>query len=66
MVTTITTTGAEDARIAAAFGDLLKLGRNATAAEVKSTIATFVNGVVQNYETQVYRAAMTYTAVSPT
>lgn len=36
MTTTITTTAAEDARIASAFAILLQLDQNATAAQVKA------------------------------
>lgn len=47
---TITTTGAEDARISAAFGDYLGLGRNATGPEVKAAMAAFVVSVVAGFE----------------
>jgi hypothetical protein len=58
-VTTITTTAPEDARIVAAFGSYLALGRNATQAEVKGAIVTFVKGVVFNYEAEVAKASAT-------
>ena len=66
--TTINTTGAEDARIVAAFGARLGLGRNATGPEVKQQIAQFVISVVQGYEQQVAAAAATagVTTISPT
>lgn len=47
---TITTTGAQDARIADAFGKRLNLGRNANLAEVKQQIIMFLVNVVQEYE----------------
>lgn len=59
VVTTLTTTGAEDVRIVAAFGDYLHLGRNATQAEVKGAIGTFVKGVVFNYEAEQAKATAT-------
>jgi hypothetical protein len=58
-VTTITTTAPEDARIVVAFGSYLNLGRNATQGEVKGAIATFVRGVVFNYEAEVAKATAT-------
>lgn len=67
-VTTITTTGAEDARIVVAFGSYLNLGRNATQAEVKGAIATFVKGVVFNFEAEQAKATATQgvTQINPT
>ena len=47
---TITTTGAQDARIIAAFGSRLGLGRNATGAEVKAAVIQYVRECVQGYE----------------
>jgi hypothetical protein len=58
-VTTITTTAGEDARIVVAFGSYLNLGRNATQGEVKGAIATFVRGVVFNYEAEAAKATAT-------
>lgn len=58
-VTTITTTAGEDARIIVAFGSYLGLGRNATQPEVKGAIATFVKGVVFNYEAEQAKATAT-------
>ncbi len=46
----ITTTAAQDARISTAFGSYLRLGRNATGAEVKGALITLVKQVVQDYE----------------
>jgi hypothetical protein len=65
--TTITTTSAEDARIVAAFGFRLSLGRNATAAEVKAEIGRFVTNVVKDYEVAAAGLAAAASApVSPT
>lgn len=47
---TINTTSAEDARIAAAFGAMLGLERNATAVEVKAAVAGWIKSVVQQQE----------------
>lgn len=63
--TTITTTGAEDARIIAAVGDRLHLGRNATQAEVKAALATVLQGWVQDYEWRVQVAAISLTLIQP-
>lgn len=67
-VTSITTTAGEDARIVVAFGDYLHLGRSATQAEVKASIATFVQGVVFNYEAEQAKksAVQGTTTVNPT
>lgn len=62
--TTITTTGAEDARIVVAFGDYLRLGRNATQGEVKSAISVFVQGVVFNYEAEQAKKSATQGVVT--
>lgn len=43
---TITTTAPQDARLVAAFGRLLNLGRNATAAEVKQNVKDYIRQVV--------------------
>ncbi len=47
---TITTTAAQDARIVAAFGKHLHLGRNATGAEVKADIINYVRSIVFDQE----------------
>lgn len=47
---TITTTAQQDARIVAAFGRRLGLGRNATGAEVRENIVQFVRDVVEQQE----------------
>lgn len=47
---TITTSGAQDTRIAPAVGAALGLGRNATGAEVKQYLVTELTSVVRNYE----------------
>ena len=48
---TISTTGAQDTRIVAAFGAKFNPPRNATAAEVKADIIGYLKGVVHSYET---------------
>lgn len=50
---TITTTAAEDTRLAVAFGKELGLQGNATAAQVKGKIAEYLINVVQRQETTV-------------
>lgn len=61
---TINTTGAQDARIVAAFGRLLGLGRNATAAEVKTEIGNFIRLTVIQQEQAAAVATATATAVA--
>ncbi len=65
---TITTTGAQDARIVDAFGKRLNLGRNATAAEVKQQVIQFVINAVQEQEqrTAVADALSGITPIDPT
>jgi hypothetical protein len=47
---TITTTAPQDARIIAAFGRNLGLGRDATGPEVKAAIIKHIQDIVLNYE----------------
>jgi hypothetical protein len=54
MVTTITTTAQEDARVAPAYGYYLGLGRNATAQEVKQAVIQSIKKIVRDYERQFY------------
>lgn len=61
---TITTTGAQDSRIVAAFGKRLNLGRDATAAEVKAAVIQFVVGAV--VEQEQLAAAATIQPFTPT
>jgi len=49
---TITTTGAQDQRIVAAFGAKLGLPGNASGAQVKADVIGYIKGVVHSYETQ--------------
>lgn len=63
---TITTTGAQDARIVVAFGARLGLGGNATAAQVKAEVINFIRGVVQNYEQQQNNASFNFSPLDPT
>lgn len=64
----ITTTAGDDARLAPAFGDYLGLGRNATAAEIKTATITWVKGVVFNYEAEQAKksAVQATTQINPT
>lgn len=65
---TITTTSQQDARIVAAFGAELGLGRNATAAEVKAAIINYVKTVVYEREKAAARvsAEAAVTTIDPT
>ncbi len=68
---TITTTSQDDARLAPAYGALLGLGRNATAAEIKGWLIQAMKTTVQNYEIQqasqsAAQTASTNPTVSPT
>jgi hypothetical protein len=64
---TITTTGAEDARIATAFGAALGFARNATAAEVKAAIIAYIKQTVIDQESQAQaRAAAQAAPIAPT
>ena len=65
MITTITTTAAEDARVAAAFGDYLRLGRNATASEVKAELVKLVRAIVKDHEDRITTANAVATAPAP-
>ena len=49
---TITTTAPQDARLGPAFGDLLKLGQNASTAQVKQWLIDQLTNVVIQYEQQ--------------
>lgn len=65
---TINTTAAQDARIIAAFGARLNLGRNATGAEVKAQIINYIINAVQEQEllTAQATAAAGVTPIAPT
>lgn len=63
---TITTTGAQDARIAPAFGAYLGLGRNATGQEVKARVIQFIRETVQEQERIAAVAAIQSTPLDPT
>ncbi len=52
MTITITTTSQQDVRIAAAYGRMLGLGRDATAAEVKQHIISTIRYNVYTTEAQ--------------
>jgi transcription elongation factor GreA-like protein len=47
---TISTTGAQDARIAKAFGAELQLGGSANAAQVRQAVIDHIKAVVKKYE----------------
>lgn len=55
---TITTTGAQDARLTVAFGAYLHPGTNATTADVKAHLIQHLREVVQQYEAQQAVAAL--------
>lgn len=61
--TTINTTAGEDARLVAAFGTYLRLGRNATQAEIKAWLVQQMTNVVIEQERLAAAAALT--AASP-
>ena len=63
-VLTITTTAAQDARIIAAFGTKLNLGRNATGAEVKADIVDYLRQLVLRIERDAAIAAASNTAAA--
>lgn len=58
----ISTPANQDARIMAAFGAYLGLGRPATGPEVKQAVIDFIKGAVRNYE----RRTAAITDVDPT
>lgn len=62
---TITTTASQDVRLAPAFGDRLKLGRNATTAEVKAWLVDQLRNVVQEYEARQAAAAVVASGFDP-
>ena len=61
---TITTTGAQDTRIAAAFGKYLGLPGNANAAQVKAEVIAFIKLTVENQEKQAAVTTATDSAVA--
>jgi hypothetical protein len=63
---TITTDAGQDARIAPAMGAELGLGRNATVAEVKGALITWLRGRVKNYERGAYVSQFTFNPLDPT
>lgn len=67
-IVTITTTGAEDARIVPAFTNYLQLPQSATAAQIKAAVGNFVRIVVLNYERDqaVASAAAAVVPINPT
>ena len=62
--TTINTTGPEDARLIVAFGRRLRLGRNATQAEIVADLRRYLTSVVLDEERQV-AAESAIAAVAP-
>jgi hypothetical protein len=65
---TITTTGAQDARIVYAFGKALNLGRDATGPEVKAAVIAYITNTVRGIEARdaAEAAAAAVTPISPT
>lgn len=49
-ITSFTTTAQEDARIVASVGQIQRLGRNATAAEVKAFVVSLLVAAIQAQE----------------
>ncbi len=62
---TITTTAPQDARLVVAYGSILGLGRNATAAEIKAAIIQSIRNNVENYERSV-ATPFVFTPLDPT
>lgn len=62
---TITTTAQQDARIAPAFGHLLGLDGNASAAQVKALIIEHIRHVVHRYEGEQHGKALVLTPLDP-
>lgn len=67
-VLTITTTTAQDAKIVAAFGRALGLGRNATGPEVKAAVINYIRQIVRADETTIATdtARATIVPIDPT
>ena len=65
-VLTITTTAPQDARIVAAYGSKLGLGRNATGAEVKAHIISEIKQVVEQFEHAEQASAIIVPSIDPT
>lgn len=68
---TITTSGADDARLVPAFTDKLKPGcpsscRNANVADVKAWVIDELRAVVRNYEYEQARQAISTSTFDPT
>lgn len=61
----ITTDAGQDARIAPAFGDKLRLGRNANASEVKADVIAYIRSVVTDYETRLQQNAIVIAPLDP-
>ena len=65
-VLTITTTTPQDVRIVKAYGTMLGLGRNATAAEVKAHVISEIRQVVMQQETLEAQQAITVDSIDLT
>lgn len=63
---TITTTAAQDARLAPAYESILNLGRPAAAADVKAYLITVLQADVRNYENVQAQLAIVTSAFTPT
>lgn len=65
--TSFTTTAPEDARIVVAVGKILRLGRNATAAEVKAFVVSLLVSAIQSQEQSDKQGSITGPdAITPT
>lgn len=60
----ITTTNAHAARVAAAYGNKLQLGRDATAGEIKNAVVAHIIETVKDYEKETTVQAAVATALS--
>lgn len=64
--TTINTTAGEDTRLVTAFGALLRLGRNATQAEIKAwLVQQMTNVVIQQEQLAAVAALSPATPIAP-
>jgi hypothetical protein len=65
-VMTVTTTAPQDARLVAAFGNKLGLGRPATAAEIKADIIAYITRCVAEDEARMLALAANPNPFTPT
>jgi hypothetical protein len=63
---TINTSGAEDARLATAFGVYLGLAGTANAAQIKAATVAWITSIVANAEYQTQAKAISISPIAPT